>query len=216
MTYYPRGVIAVNQSLKRITDLAALMVVTIWGVNFVFLKAALSEFDPLVFTWLRFAGMLVIGWSLLLAQHRAGKHGGALKIARADIPGFILSGVTGFTLYIVLSIIGLNYTTAFSNALLLAISPLFVALLLSAQRLERVRGGQWLAMGVSLGGVCIFLADKLQFGLVAASAGDLISLDGYLVSVSSDGGWRWDTSLSRTDTGNGACEIVWVKRLTIL
>jgi hypothetical protein len=45
--------------------------------------------------------------------------------------------------------------------------------------------------------------------------GDLISLDGYLVSVEGPGGWRWDTSLSRTDTGNGACEIVWVKRLQI-
>lgn len=45
--------------------------------------------------------------------------------------------------------------------------------------------------------------------------GDLISLAGYLVQVTSDGGWRWDTSLTRTDAGNGACEIVWVKRLTI-
>ncbi|MCC7175025.1 MAG: hypothetical protein IT159_07495 [Bryobacterales bacterium] len=43
--------------------------------------------------------------------------------------------------------------------------------------------------------------------------GDLISLGGYLVSVSGENGWKWDTSLSRTDSGNGACEIVWVKRL---
>ncbi|MFB3779409.1 MAG: hypothetical protein ACE141_17455 [Bryobacteraceae bacterium] len=46
-------------------------------------------------------------------------------------------------------------------------------------------------------------------------AGDLISLDGYLVSVSTEDGWKWDTSLSRADTGNGACEVVWVKQLTI-
>ncbi len=45
--------------------------------------------------------------------------------------------------------------------------------------------------------------------------GDLISLDGYLVSVTGPGGWRWDTSLTRTDTGNGACEIVWVRRIDI-
>jgi len=51
--------------------------------------------------------------------------------------------------------------------------------------------------------------------LRSVRAGDLINLDGYLVSVSSEDGWRWDTSLSRTDTGNGACEIVWVKRLVI-
>ena len=45
--------------------------------------------------------------------------------------------------------------------------------------------------------------------------GDLISSIGYLVSVSGENGRKWDTSLSRTDTGNGACEVVWVKRLII-
>jgi hypothetical protein len=45
--------------------------------------------------------------------------------------------------------------------------------------------------------------------------GDRISLAGYLVSVESKGGWKWETSLSRTDTGGGACEVVWVKRLVV-
>jgi len=57
--------------------------------------------------------------------------------------------------------------------------------------------------------------DEVKSVLHDVRRGDLISLDGYLVSVSSEDGWRWDTSLTRTDTGNGACEIVWVKRLTI-
>lgn len=57
--------------------------------------------------------------------------------------------------------------------------------------------------------------DAVKAVLRDVRRGDLISLDGYLVSVSSQDGWRWDTSLSRTDTGNGACEIVWAKRLTI-
>ncbi len=55
----------------------------------------------------------------------------------------------------------------------------------------------------------------LKGTLMNVRRGDLITLGGYLVSVTGDGGWRWDTSLSRTDTGNGACEIVWVKDLTI-
>jgi len=59
-------------------------------------------------------------------------------------------------------------------------------------------------------------ADKGVLKLLrSVRAGDLISLDGYLVQVSSDDGWKWDTSLTRADTGNGACEIVWVKRLAI-
>ncbi len=29
-------------------------------------------------------------------------------------------------------------------------------------------------------------------------------------------GWRWKSSLTRKDTGNGACELVWVKQMKVL
>ncbi len=51
--------------------------------------------------------------------------------------------------------------------------------------------------------------------LRSVRAGDLISLTGYLVDVESVGGWKWSTSLTRADTGNGACEIVWVESLLV-
>lgn len=41
--------------------------------------------------------------------------------------------------------------------------------------------------------------------------GDLIRIQGYLVDVDHDSGWLWRTSLSRDDTGQGACEIVYVE-----
>ena len=40
--------------------------------------------------------------------------------------------------------------------------------------------------------------------------GDLINLSGYLVQVDAPDGWHWRSSLSRADTGNGACELMWV------
>lgn len=43
--------------------------------------------------------------------------------------------------------------------------------------------------------------------------GEIILLKGYLVSIMSDDGWRWKSSLSRDDTGNGACEVIWVEKL---
>jgi len=43
-----------------------------------------------------------------------------------------------------------------------------------------------------------------------------IRLAGYLVNVHTDNGWRWDTSLTRTDTGPGACEILLVTRVAYL
>lgn len=44
--------------------------------------------------------------------------------------------------------------------------------------------------------------------------GDIITLQGYLVDVHHESGWHWSTSMSRTDTGNGACEIVYVESLS--
>jgi len=45
--------------------------------------------------------------------------------------------------------------------------------------------------------------------------GNIVVLEGYLVDVYHVSGWRWHTSMSRTDTGNGACEIVYVESLTV-
>lgn len=39
---------------------------------------------------------------------------------------------------------------------------------------------------------------------------------GQLVRVEGDDGFRWVSSLSREDTGNGACELIWVEQLQIL
>ena len=45
--------------------------------------------------------------------------------------------------------------------------------------------------------------------------GSLVQLSGYLVAVSARDGWKWKSSLSRKDTGNGSCEVVWVKSARI-
>lgn len=41
--------------------------------------------------------------------------------------------------------------------------------------------------------------------------GDVIRIQGYLVDVDHDSGWKWRTSLTRSDTGQGACEIIYVE-----
>jgi hypothetical protein len=46
--------------------------------------------------------------------------------------------------------------------------------------------------------------------------GDVLALSGQLINVSADDGWRWRTSLSFTDTGRGACELLWLEDLTVL
>lgn len=43
--------------------------------------------------------------------------------------------------------------------------------------------------------------------------GEVVHLDGFLVDASRPDGWQWHTSLTREDTGNGACELVYVEAL---
>ncbi|MGH8041600.1 MAG: hypothetical protein ACREPN_06100 [Rudaea sp.] len=45
--------------------------------------------------------------------------------------------------------------------------------------------------------------------------GDVITFDGYLVEADGADGYRWVSSLTRSDTGAGACELVWVEHFDI-
>lgn len=51
---------------------------------------------------------------------------------------------------------------------------------------------------------------RIREKLDALSEGDHLRLKGFLVEARADDGWRWRSSLTREDTGNGACELVLV------
>ncbi|UNK56575.1 hypothetical protein MNQ95_10435 [Pseudoxanthomonas daejeonensis] len=52
--------------------------------------------------------------------------------------------------------------------------------------------------------------------LAGIKAGQRVRIDGWLVEVQADDGWRWRSSTSRTDTGGGACEVVYVCGISAL
>jgi hypothetical protein len=55
---------------------------------------------------------------------------------------------------------------------------------------------------------------ELESRLRTITPGDLVDIRGYLVEIKLPNGGIWRSSLTRTDTGNGACELVWVDQLT--
>lgn len=58
---------------------------------------------------------------------------------------------------------------------------------------------------------------EIAAAIKAAEAGRMVKFTGDLVEViSQDGNWRWKSSLTRNDTGAGACELVLVKSFTQL
>lgn len=57
--------------------------------------------------------------------------------------------------------------------------------------------------------------DAVRDVLLAARPGHLAEIDGYLVEVSGDDGFRWRSSTSRADAGGGACEVVYVEAISL-
>jgi hypothetical protein len=46
--------------------------------------------------------------------------------------------------------------------------------------------------------------------------GEVVHLEGFLVDASRPGGWHWRTSMTRDDTGAGACELIYVERVDVV
>lgn len=56
--------------------------------------------------------------------------------------------------------------------------------------------------------------ESVAWELRRVKKGDRVRIDGWLVEASAPDGWRWRSSLTRDDTGNGACEVVYVCAIT--
>lgn len=58
--------------------------------------------------------------------------------------------------------------------------------------------------------------DFVRRQIKKARPGSIIKLKGYLVSIVADDGWNWSSSLTRNDTGDGACELIFVQDFEVL
>jgi hypothetical protein len=56
---------------------------------------------------------------------------------------------------------------------------------------------------------------QIEKTLKSVRPGQVVKLSGYLIEAKSDDGWRWKSSLTRSDTGAGACEVIFVKSLSV-
>jgi hypothetical protein len=61
---------------------------------------------------------------------------------------------------------------------------------------------------------CLPADDDVRRQLLAVKRHEVVSLEGYLVEVRGADGYRWRSSLTRTDTGGSSCEVMWVTRVS--
>ena len=151
-----------------VIDLALLSVALMWASTFTLFKVAWRDIDPVAFTGLRFAAMFVFSIAVLaMARNR-------VRLRRADLPALIASGLTGYFLYQMGFVLGLDRTSALASAILISTHPIFSVVIMWVVRREKPALAE--AAGVLLGflGVAVFL--RAWDAFAAARPGDLLSL----------------------------------------
>jgi hypothetical protein len=61
---------------------------------------------------------------------------------------------------------------------------------------------------------CLPADDDVRRQLLAVRRHDLVTLEGYLVEITGPNGYHWRSSLTRDDTGDGSCEVMWITRVS--
>ncbi|MCJ7588062.1 MAG: DMT family transporter, partial [Candidatus Aminicenantes bacterium] len=144
----------------------------VWGINLSLIKISLRELRPHAFNGVRLTVSAVLYGFVLLASRRK-----APALGR-DAWKIIGLAVLGVTLYQWLFIQGIEHTGASTTSLILAMSPVFIAVLSTILGTERIHWAAWLGIAVSIAGFyAVITGPALSFRLSAAALrGDLLLL----------------------------------------
>jgi len=161
--------------------LAMLALVIVWGFNFALVKATFDELPPLVFNGLRFAIASVL---LLLALRRIEPNriqdwsktmSEPAARGRVEWWKLLVLGLTGNSAYQLFFILGLARTTAGNSSIILATSPIFIALLGAALRIERLTRRAWAGIILAFAGILLLVSGKGEINLGSRTiVGDIL------------------------------------------
>lgn len=155
---------------RRLAELGVAVTVCVWAANFVVVKASLGLLGPLTFTSLRYVVAAVT--LLLVLRWRQGP----IRWPRGQARALFGLGAIGFGGYQVLWSIGLTQVTAGDSALLIATSPVLVALLAGAVGMDHLTPPKLLGALLAFSGVAIVVGAGHGLSLGASIVGDLLTL----------------------------------------
>jgi len=159
----------------------------IWGTNFSIIKSAFREVEPQAFNAVRMsvaslAFLIVMGAARLMPRRRlrAPASGDADSIFRSSTPltgadwiRLAALGIVGHVLYQFLFIAGLARTSVANSSLMLATTPVVIAVLSAALGYERVGRMHWVGAAVSTAGIHLVVGRGFALG-ADRLAGDLM------------------------------------------
>ena len=152
------------------TDALLAVMVLIWGLNYIVLKAVLREVNPIALN----AGRFTIAAAVLAVVARAR---GARLPERRDWRRFLAMGLVGNTIYQFLFIEGVAHTRASNAALIMAAVPVQTAVLSHLRGVDRLRGRDALGLLLSTAGIVTIVLGSsagVRFGGGASAVGDLL------------------------------------------
>jgi drug/metabolite transporter (DMT)-like permease len=153
-------------------QLALLLMVLIWAVNFSVAKRALELLTPLAFNALRFPFASLFVLAVLLQR-------GPIPFpARRDVWRVLWLGILCNVIYQQFFIFGLAATRAGTASVLLASTPILTALLSAVLGHETIRARAWVGVCATFIGIVIVVGASAREsgGLRASLAGDLLLL----------------------------------------
>ncbi|MGB4503786.1 MAG: EamA family transporter [Syntrophaceticus sp.] len=135
-----------NQKASLIKcHLSLLFVIIIWGSSFASIKIILPQVPPNTLALLRFImASIALGLFLVITKQP--------RLQKNDLPGIMLSGLSGIAIFNVLQNQGLRYAGATDAAILIAMSPVFIALLSWVILKERISRLQVVGIVIAFSG----------------------------------------------------------------
>ena len=146
----------------------------LWAGNFIVVKSALAVLPPVGFTFLRFT--LASATLFLLLRWREGSVG----LPRRDLLAIMGFGALGFGVYQILWTTGLTTVPAGDSALLIAATPVLVALLAVVAGSDVLSRPKLLGVIVSFVGVVIVIGSGPGLTLGRSIVGEALTLLGAL------------------------------------
>lgn len=156
-----------------VTDVLLLLMATIWGVNFSVVKYGLRFMEPLAFNAVR----VLLSAAVLLLIARAQR----LPLPpRRQLWALIGLGVLGNGVYQALFIQGLAHTRAGTASLVMAATPVLIAILGRVRGVDRLHARGYVGVALSVAGIATVMR-----GTAAAGSGDASLLGDALILLSS-------------------------------
>ena len=155
----------------------------IWGTNFSVVKPAFREIDPQAFNAVRMILASVVFLAIMKIMPRftsSDVFSTPAPITRRDWMAIAALGVVGHFFYQYFFIGGLALTSVANSSLLLAATPVLIAILSAALGFDRLAPLHWLGFAMSLSGIYIIVAFTGQgFSLGSTSLrGDVMMFGG--------------------------------------